>query len=289
VSETKIREAPIAPRFELEDAPAPRLEPVSLATGEPRAAPLALGTGTLIASGISVLVLGLAALEVGNFVAAQFARAAVLGWLTLAVAVGGFGLIGAALWREVRGLIGLARVDHLRAALSDPRQAQAAALAWLDRLPEGAALRPAVAAADTPEAIAALLRAGPVASLRAQSDALGRQAALQVFAMTATLPAPSLDGLLMAWRGTRLVRQVAALHGLRPGLLGTLALLRRVAFSAASVVGADMVANAAAHAVLSHPLAQHVAGGLAGAGVAARRMMVLARVTAAACSPLGED
>nr|WP_283949669.1 DUF697 domain-containing protein [Limobrevibacterium gyesilva] len=122
--------------------------------------------------------------------------------------------------------------------------------------------------------------------MRARSEALGREAAVQVFAATAAIPSPSLDGLLVGWRGARLVRQVAVLHGMRPGLLGTLGLLRRTVFSAAAVAAADLAADTAARALLSNPLLQHLAGDVAGAGVAARRMIVLGRVAAAACSPV---
>jgi putative membrane protein len=38
--------------------------------------------------------------------------------------------------------------------------------------------------------------------------------------------------------------------------------------------------------VLSNPLLAHVFGDMAGAGVAARRMILLARASAAACSPV---
>jgi hypothetical protein len=47
-----------------------------------------------------VRVLGLAGLQRVNFVAAQFARSDVLGGLTPAVAVIGFGSIGAGIWLE---------------------------------------------------------------------------------------------------------------------------------------------------------------------------------------------
>jgi uncharacterized membrane protein YcjF (UPF0283 family) len=277
--ETRVR-----PRFEIEEGTIARLEaeplPVSV---PPRTGP---GTFGLAAAGAGVLVLGLAGLDVGNFVAAQFARAAALGWVTLGVAAAGFGLIGAAGWRELRGLFSLRRVDHLRADLADPARARHAAMAWLATLPEGAGLRDAVAATNDPDAVLALLRAGPVAALRQRADALGRTAALQVFAAAAAVPSPALDGLMVGWRGIRLVRQVAELHGLRPGLFGTLGLLRRVAFTAAGVVATDLAADAVARAVLSNPLLERLAGDVAGAGVAARRMIVLARVTAAACAPL---
>ena len=87
---------------------------------------------------------------------------------------------------------------------------------------------------------------------------------MQVFAATAAMPSPALDALLVGWRGVALVRQIAELHGLRPGLLGTLALLRRTAMSAAGVAATDIAVDAATRAVLSNPLLQHLAGDVAG-------------------------
>ncbi len=279
MSETRIR-----PRFELEEQKISRLEPESLPV--PVAAPTPPSGVALAAGGVGVLVVGFAALDAGNFVTSQFERGPVLGWLTLAVALCGFGLLGFAAWREFSALFGLRRVDRLRAELTDPARAKAAALAWLATLPEGAALAEAVRATDDSAAILALLRAGPVATLRARADALGRTAALLVFSAAAAVPSPALDGLLVGWRGVRLVRQIAEMHGLRPGLFGTLALLRRVAFAAASVVATDIAADVAMRTLLSNPIMERLASDVAGAGVAARRMIVLARATAAACSPV---
>lgn len=274
------------PRIELEGTPAPRLEadslvPVVEVARDASSIPLVVG-------GACILVFGLAGLQTANFVAAQFARSVVLGGLTLAVAVIGFGSIGAGIWREMRALFRLRSVDQLRADLSgrDPARARPALRRWLSRLPEGQAAIDAIETIEDPAAVLALLRAGPVFALRAQSDALGRGAAVQVFAATASVPSPGLDGLLMAWRGVRLVREVAALHGLRPGWIGTLALLRRTMLAAAGVMATDFAVDALARAVLSNPLLAHVVGDVAGAGVAARRMVVLARATAAACSPV---
>ncbi len=283
-----MSETRVPPRFELEPGSITRLEPEQLpaivlpSAGGPHTLGLAL-------SGAGVLIAGLAVLDAGNFVADQFARSAVLGWATLGVAASGFGLIGAGAWRELRGLFGLRKVDKLRAALADPAQVRKAALDWLATLPEGAALSGAVAATNDPDAITALLRAGPAATLRARADALGRTAALQMFAAAAAVPSPALDGLIVAWRGARLVRQVAELHGMRPGTLGTVMLLRRVLTGAISVAATEMAANTVANAALSNPILGRLAGDVAGAGVAARRMVVLARATAAACSPLGTN
>ncbi len=279
-----MSETRITPRFELEGRAIQRLEPETLPVlVEPAAGiggvPLALG-------GTAVLLVGLAGLGTANFVADQFLRAAWLGWMTLGVAGIGFGLIGAGIWRELRGLFGLRHVDDLRARLADPARQRAAALEWLASLPEGAGLLDSVTAINDPDAVLSLLRAGPGAALRGRAEALGRTAALQMVAATAAIPSPALDGLVVAWRGTRLVRQVAGLHGLRPGLLGTMSLLRRVMTSAASVAAMDFAADTAARALLSNPLLQHLAGDMAASGVAARRMIVLARATDAACSPL---
>ncbi len=278
------------PRIELEEAEAPRLEAgMPLVLTAPAVADR--GTLRLVLGGAVVLALGFGALGSADFVVSQFAQSATLGWLTLAVAVAGFGLIGAGIWRELRGLFALRGVDRLRAAAAgaDVARFKSAIRPWLAAQPDGPALIAALEPIADPVAALALLRAGPIASLRARADALGRTAAVQVFAATAALPAPAFDGLLVAWRGTRLVRQIAELHGMRPGTLATLSLLRRTAFSAAGVVAADLATDTAARAFLSNPLLRHVAGDVAGAGVAARRMMVLARAAAAACSPLPPD
>jgi putative membrane protein len=280
---------PTGPRVIIEDRAAPRLEPEMPNFVEPLADPAPRASGAVLAlAGVAVLAVGLAALQTGNFVAEQFARATALGVITLVVAVLGFGLLFASTLRELRGLFGLTRVDRLRGAFGsgDAKRIHAAARTWVATLPEAEILRPAIDAANDPDAIIALLRAGLVADLRTRSDALGRTAAVQMAAGIAATPAPALAVLLVAWRGVRLVRQVAALHGMRPGLLGTLGLLRRSVLAAGLVAGSEVAINAAAHALLSNPLLTHALGEMAGAGVAARRMILLARSTAAACSPL---
>lgn len=279
--------ARIRPRIEAELLPAPRLEAESIPLPVvPRAG---MGTLSLALAGATVLVGGLSAVATADFVLAQFDRGGPTGWLALAIAVAGFGLLGTAVWRELRGLLSLGRVDGLRADLAsgDPARMRRAAARWAARLPAEAVLPP-LDAVQEPQAVLALLRAGPGAVLRGQVDALGRSAAVQAGALVAATPSPGLDALVVGWRGLRLVRQVAALHGVRPGALGTLALLRRTAFAAASVAATELAVNAATHAVLSNPLLERVLGDMAGAGVAARRMVVLARAAAIACSPLPE-
>lgn len=283
MSDSRIR-----PRIEFEEAPAPRLDfdPLPVGVAPTGSVMPESGTVSTILTGIAVLVLGMALLQTLNFVIAQFDRSFVLGCVTLVVGVVGFGLIGSGVRRELRGLLGLRVVDRLREQLADPMQARQAALEWLATLPEGPLLAEAVRGANDPQTIPALLRAGPLKALRERSEALGRAAALQIFAITAAVPSPALDGVLVGWRGARLVRQVAELHGLRPGLFGTLSLLRRTAMAAGAATATNLAVDTVTRSLLSNSIVGHLAGDVAGAGVAARRMVVLARAAATACSPL---
>jgi putative membrane protein len=253
-------------------------DPVSLPSG-------GLSTLSLLAVGISALLLGFAALAAGNYVAEQFARALWLGWLTLAVALAGFGTILWAVVREFRALFLLREVDAARAAFArgDLQAAKAHVLAWAAPIPLAAPALPALREAPDLPALRALLETGPLAALEAEARALGRVAALQGFAATAISPSPALDGLVVGWRGLRLVRQVAALHGMRPGIAATAALLRRAAFDAATVAATEVATDTAVRAIVTNPLVGHVVGEAATGAVAARRLITLARATAAAC------
>jgi putative membrane protein len=269
----------------LEPAAAPRLEavPSISPTAEPfrwRASPALVGAG--------ILAFGFLILWAAWLVSALFDHWGALGWAGLVVLLTGLSLIGAGIGRELSGLAALRRVDQLRAELASGEAARVekAARRWLEVLPQQAGILPALAAADTPESVLALLRAGPAQALRDATDVLGRTAALQSIAIVAATPSPALDALTIGWCGLRLLRQVAELHGMRPGILGTLVLLQKTALAAATVAAAEIAVNTATHAMIAHPLLRHLAGDVAGAGVAARRMIVLARAAAAACSPI---
>jgi putative membrane protein len=279
------------PRVILEEAtqPAPRLDfgwEQAVVPAAP-AAPGARRWSALgrLAAGVGVLAVGLSALEAANFVAAQFERGPGLGWLTLGVVVAGFGLVASAAWSELRGLLTLRSVDRARAAFAagDLERARAEALRWAAGVTVAAGLQPAIRAARSVDEIADLLRAGPLRTLETDAVALGRSAAIQSFAVTAISPSPALDVLVFGWRGVRLVRQIAALHGIRPGAAASLALLRRTLMDAATVAATDIAVDTAARAVLSNPLLQHLAGETAAGAVAARRMLRLSRVAAEAC------
>nr|WP_305123544.1 DUF697 domain-containing protein [Roseomonas sp. GC11] len=120
--------------------------------------------------------------------------------------------------------------------------------------------------------------------LRERVKELGGQAARRVFLATAVMPSPALDAAAMALIGLRLMRQVAELHGLRPGSLVLWRLVQRLAFSTGLSLGTDLVVEAGLEQVIEGHAAK-LAGGAAGAAVAARRMARLAQATGAACRP----
>nr|WP_246522101.1 DUF697 domain-containing protein [Neoroseomonas terrae] len=136
------------------------------------------------------------------------------------------------------------------------------------------------------DAARALVEATTLAPIAREAEALGRNAAIQAFAMTAISPSPALDVLAFSWRGIRLVRQVAALHGFRPGIAGTITLLRRVALDAATVAATDVAVEAVLRGALSSRFAEQIAGETAAGAVAARRMILLARAADEACRVL---
>ncbi len=265
----------------------------------------------LASLGATVLIGGLFILLLVGLIVDQFARAPLLGWGTLAVVSVGVGMIGIAVWRGLRSLRQLRRVDRLRAELAEPATTRAAALAWLTHMAASPAVKASVESAEGPDEIRRFLRGSVCANLDRQVTALGKRAAWQVAGMTAAMPSPAVDMLIVLWRSWQLVLDVAVLHGLRPSGIGSLVLLRRTIMSAASVGITNVGVSTAVAGILNDPdlhkfvggvasavtlgivpgeisasLLSRATGDAAGAGVAARRMIVLARAAASACSPL---
>ena len=246
----------------------------------------------LFGAAAGMLVLGSFALGLGLMLDDLFNASPVLGWLGSALGIG----VGAAmLWgfgREWRALRRLDALEDLARTLRDaPDKAPPprALLRWAEgvahRLPEAAAAVAELGRARTMEEARGLLRAGLLPVLDAHVRALGRQSARQVFLTAAVLPSPALDAGAMSLIGLRLMRQVAVLHGVRPGAAVLWRLLRRLAFSAGLTAGADLAVEAGVEQLIEGHAAK-LAGAAAGAAVAARRMTRLAALTAEACRPV---
>lgn len=255
----------------------------------PHPAPASLAPAPLMVATITIagLVGALLLLSLGNFVADQFARTAPLGYATLAILLAAGATLVWAAWREWRGVAQLRTVDALRVDLGaeELEKVRAAALAWCaaDGLRQGQAEQ--IRAAQSTSAIRAFVDI-TLAPLDAAAAARGREAALQVLTATAISPWPGLDGLIVVWRGFRLVRQVAQTYGMRPGTLGTLALFRRVALDAGTVAAADMAVGAMVESFAHDAVLGRLLGQAAGAATATRRMLRLSRAVAEACRPL---
>jgi len=247
-----------------------------------------MSSWTLGAAAVLVLLGVLGLLEVANFIAAQFARAAWLGVLTLALVTPALAALFWSILREWRGYAALRHVEAIRAGLAseDAARARASAGLWLSAIGAAPATIEVAMRAQDAATLRALLRAGPARELEAATTEAGRRAALQVLAATAVSPWPGLDGIIVVWRALRLVREVARLHGMRPGTLGTLRLFRRVTMDAGAVAAADVAVSALAEALFRSPLAGGLAGHTAGAAVAAQRMLRLSHAIGQGCRPL---
>lgn len=250
---------------------------------------LRVGAGFWVAAGLCTLVASWLALSVASFVLALFRQSGVLGALAV-VAIGiGLAMVAYAVLLEVRAYRSLSTVERLRVVLlaadTTPGVARAEAGAWLSQLGAGlldrAAVERMLEGATTVAEVRGILRSQVADRLREAAGSMGRRAAVEGATLVAVCPHPAWDGLIAGGRGLLVVRHVAALYGLRPGLAVTLALLRRVAWTAAGTTGVSLLSQGLAdHALASMPVLKHVAGALPGTGAVAVRLYRLAGVTA---------
>lgn len=254
-----------------------------------------IGTASWIAAGLCLLVASWLALSFVSFVLALFGQSVVLGAAGV-VAIGSAAcmLLYAALL-EAAAYRSLGNVERLRAVLaardSTVEAVRARALDWLGQVGGTVADAPVVARmlhdAGTVVEVRSVLRNRVADPLQERATSLGRRAAAEGATLVAICPHPAWDGLIAGVRGLLVIRSVAALYGLRPGLAVTLALLRRVAWTAAGTTGLSLVSQGLADHVLTNmPFVKHVAGAVPGTGAVAIRLYRLAGVTAEACCPL---
>ena len=248
-----------------------------------------------LAGGLALLLLSWLLLSLAAFVLDQFRRSSGLGVLTLICFGIALGLVTCGLWGELRAFRALRRVDDLRLRFSladiSVRELQAIVLPWLHtirrHLEEPERVVTVVEAATSTSAIKAALRREVVGPLRQAARQAGRRAALEGGAVVAITPAPALEGVIVGLRALLLIRQVAGIYGIRPGFLVMLALLRRVAWTAAGVSGFALLSQTlATHALHKLPILKDLAGALPETSLAAVRLYRLASITAEACSPV---
>jgi len=195
-------------------------------------------------AGLGILAVGVAAIDLAQFVDGAFAHGTGVGVLAAAAVAAGAG--GASYWliAELRGLLRLRSAERLRrlipsALASELKPEIDAAAAILGRDPllheavasYRAVLEPHHTGSDALDLFSRFVLA-PADRL---AQAAIRRAAAQAFVINAVSPTVVLDTLFFAARATRLIREIAEIYGQRPGLAGTVHLLRRLASGAGLV------------------------------------------------------
>ncbi len=255
-------------------------------------------TGLWLAVGMMALLFGWVTLSVTWLVISLWHQSGLLGGLALILFLAALGMLTWGAYGEVRAYLRLRQVDELRSLVESNgtgvAHAKNVARSWLNEVRLDSALRAdaavALACAATADDVRAVLRNRVLPQLKAQAKTIGRRAAADGAVAVALCPHPALDGIIAAVRAILMIRQVAGLFGLRPGIGVTLLLFRRVAGIAASVGGVDLLSQSLADAVLTTemPVLKHVVHAIPGSGVAAIRLYRLAGVTAEACSPVAK-
>jgi putative membrane protein len=289
---TETIERPLNPGFIDTTSAPPEALPTTVLIPAPSPGLGALG---LIGAGLGILVVGGSLLSLIGFVIDQMARSPALGWVSLATVTAGVLAVLGGVTREVRSYRRLTRVDTLRTKLRPPSVpveiARAECTAWLQtvaqKLSDPESVRLAMNGCTTTDEVRAMLAHRAIEPLREQATAIGTRGASQGAAMVAIIPSPALEGLAAGLRSLKLIREIASLYGLRPGVSVTLGLMRRAAVTAASVYGVnEIAAAAAAHFLADAPVLRSIASAAPGAGITARRIYLLAQTVAEACSPL---
>src|SRR5271166_1234911 len=245
-------------------------------------------------TGLGILVIGVVGIDLAQFVDGAFAHGTGVGVLAAIAVAAGAG--GAAYWliAELRGLMHLRSAERLRrlipAALASELKpeidAAATILARDPLLGEAvaryrAALEPHHTGHDALELFTRFVLA-PADQL---AQGAIRRAAAQAFAINAVSPTALLDTLLFAARAMRLIREVAEIYGQRPGLAGTVHLLRRLASGAGLVGAVDLVGGILVQQ-LGGAVVERLSASAAESTYAAQKMARLGIIAMALCRPI---
>jgi putative membrane protein len=245
-------------------------------------------------TGLGILVIGLAGIELFEFIDSAFARGAALGTAAAVAVAAGCGGAGYWLAAELRGLFRLRSAERLRrlipTALSGEMKleidAAALILARDPLLGEAVAryravLEPHHTGRDALDLFSRFVL-GPADRLA--KVAIGR-AASQAFAINAISPTALLDTLLFAARAIRMVREIAEIYGQRPGFAGTLHLLRRLASGAGLVGAVDLVGGVLVQQ-LGGAVFERLSASAAESAYAAQKMARIGIIAMALCRPV---
>jgi putative membrane protein len=284
----RILETDETGRLELDPPPAP--EP-SL---PPRSRRGLLSPVGVALSGVGILALGVAVIDLVEFAGGAFKHGAFFGVFAIAAIAAGAGGVLYWLIVELRGLVRLRSAERLKqlipSALAGELKREldeAAAILGRDPLLAGpvAGYRAVLAAhhsgGDALELFARFVL-GPADRL---AQTAIRRASAQAFAINAISPTVVTDTLFFAVRAMRLIREIAEIYGQRPGLVGMVHLLRRLA-GGAGLVGAVDVVGGVLVQQLGGAVLERISANAAESAYAAQKMARLGLVAMALCRPL---
>jgi putative membrane protein len=245
-------------------------------------------------SGLGILVVGVAGIDLAQFVDGAFAHGSAVGVLAATAVAAGVGGAGYWLVAELRGLLRLRSAERLRrlipsALAGELKQEIDAAAVILARDPllgeavssYRAVLDPSHTGHDALELFSRFVLA-PADRL---AQGAIRRASAQAFAINAISPTVLLDTLLFAARAIRLIREIAEIYGQRPGLAGTIHLLRRLIGGAGLVGAVDVVGGVIAQQ-LGGAVLERLSASAAESAYAAQKMARLGLVAMALCRPI---
>jgi putative membrane protein len=244
--------------------------------------------------GFGILAVGVIGIDLVQFIGNAFAQSTGLGVIAVTAVAAGSG--GAAYWlmAELRGLWRLRSAERLRRLIPSalagelkPEIDAAATILARDPLLGAAVARyravlePHHSGSDALELFSRLVLV-PADQL---AQAAIRRASAQAFAINAISPTALLDTLLFAARAVRLIREIAEIYGQRPGLAGTVHLLRRLAGGAGLVGAVDLVGGLLVQQ-LGGAVVERLSASAAESTYAAQKMARLGIIAMALCRPI---
>src|SRR6266403_635392 len=263
----------------------------SLAPAPPRRVPSPFAVAM---TGLGILVVGVAGIDLAQFVDDAFAHGTGVGVLAAVAVAAGAGGAGYWLIAELRGLLRLRSAERLRrlipsALASELKQEIDAAASIVGRDPllseAVASYRAVLEPHHTGGGALDLISRFVLAPADRLAQAAIRRAAAQAFVINAVSPTALLDTLLFAARALRLIREIAEIYGQRPGLAGTVHLLRRLASGAGMVGAVDLVGGILVQQ-LGGAVMERLSASAAESAYAAQKMARLGIIAMALCRPV---
>jgi putative membrane protein len=259
---TKHREPRSIPLDRIECDLEPQDQELELPAYEPRLNTRRFRWARLFLAALGTLLALFAGLAFTQLIDELFRRSVVFGWIGAAcLAIAGLAAL-AVIIRELAGLLALKRLvgiheDASRALAERDRQAAERTIGELQRIYRG---RPdlrwgldqlenhadAMMAADDRIRLA---ERELMALLDENALGLIARAARRVTLLTAVTPAAALDIIFVAALNLRMLREIAALYGGRPGTLGTFKLARMVISHLAVTGGLALTDNLVQHVI----------------------------------------